>query len=135
MKEMSVLLFALIIFTSLSGCVEESNSEVSVNVNQTPVIIGSLYFDDYYDSQNNSTMEDVLWIYATAIDYDGQVVQWGVDTNNDGFITEEELEVCATKCCCSCCPSCAKSFSSCWSSFFLKCLCCAGNKKKVEIDN
>ena len=83
---MSVLLFALIIFTSLSGCVEESNSEVSVNVNQTPVIIGSLYFDDYYDSQNNSTIEDVLWIYATAIDYDGQVVQWGVDTNNDGII-------------------------------------------------
>ena len=86
MKGMSVLLFALIIFTSLSGCVEESNSEVSVNVNQTPVIIGSLYFDDYYDNQTNSTIENVLWIYATALDYDGQIVQWGVDTNIDGII-------------------------------------------------
>ena len=82
-------------------------------------------------SNDTETVETVI----ALVDWVSDNVLDTIDTNNDGFITEEELEVCATKCCCSCCPSCAKSFSSCWSSFFLKCLCCAGNKKKVEIDN
>ena len=82
-------------------------------------------------SNDTETVETVI----ALVDWVSDNVLDTIDTNNDGFITEEELEVCATKYCCSCCPSCAKSFSSCWSSFFLKCLCCAGNKKKVEIDN
>ncbi len=82
-------------------------------------------------SNDTETVETVI----ALVDWVSDNVLDTIDTNNDGFITEEELEVCATKCCCSCCPSCAKSFASCWSSFFLKCLCCAGNKKKVEIDN
>ena len=103
-------------------------------------------------SNDTETVETVIelvdWVSDNVLDT--------IDINDDGFITEEELEACATKCClckgncgqsrngcgcyqvtgcCSCCPSFVKMFSSCWSSFFLRCLCCAGNKKKVEINN
>ena len=86
MKALSSLLFALIIFTSLSGCIEDSNSEVSNEINQSPLIVGSVYFDYFNDSQNSTIIEEVLWIYAAALDHDGQIIQWGVDTNIDGVI-------------------------------------------------
>lgn len=103
-------------------------------------------------SNDTETVETVI----ALVDWVSDHVLDAIDEDDDGFITEEELERCATKCClckghcgqsvkgcgcyqsigcCSCCPSFVKLFSSCWSSFFLKCLCCAGNNKKVKVDN
>ena len=102
-------------------------------------------------SNDSETVETVI----ALVDWVSDVVLDTIDLDNDGFITEEELDVCVTKYClckghcgqdsegcscyqtngcCHCYQSLVKSFSSCWSTFFLKCLCCAGNKKKVEID-
>ena len=102
-------------------------------------------------SNDSETVETVI----ALVDWVSDVVLDTIDLDNDGFITEEELDVCVTKyclckghcgqdsegcscyqtnACCHCYQSLVKSFSSCWSTFFLKCLCCAGNKKKVEID-
>jgi hypothetical protein len=86
MKVLSTLLFTLIIFTTLSGCIEDSNSEVSLEQNQSPIIVGSVFFDSYHNDQTNTTFDNILWINAMSLDYDGQVVQWGVDTNLDGII-------------------------------------------------
>ena len=103
-------------------------------------------------SSDTETVETVI----ALVDWVSNHVLDELDEDDDGFITEEELERCATKCClckghcgqntkgcgcyqasgcCSCCPSFVKLFSSCWSSFFLKCLCCAGNSKKVKVDD
>ena len=103
-------------------------------------------------SNDTETVETVI----ALVDWVSDHVLDSLDEDDDGFITEEELERCATKCClckghcgqstkgcgcyqekgcCSCCPSFVKLFSSCWSSFFLKCLCCAGNSKKVKVDD
>ena len=79
-------------------------------------------------SNDTETVETVI----ALVDWVSDNVLDTIDINNDGFITEEELEVCATKCCCSCCPSIVKS---CLSSFFLKYVCCEKKKKKVEINN
>ena len=103
-------------------------------------------------SNDTETVETVI----ALVDWVSDHVLDSLDADDDGFITEEELERCATKCClckghcgqdpkgcgcyqpegcCSCCQSFVKIFSSCWSSFFLKILCCAGDKKKVKVDN
>lgn len=86
-------------------------------------------------SNDTETVETVI----ALIDWVSDVVLDTIDINNDGIVTEKELQTCATKYClfgdCKCCKSIVNNISSCWSSFFLKCLCCAGNQKKVEIDN
>tara|TARA_E500000178_G_C16961683_1_gene726356 strand:+ start:915 stop:1544 length:630 start_codon:yes stop_codon:yes gene_type:complete len=100
--------------------------------------------------QDSETVETVVGL----VDFIADEVLVHMDKNKDGIVTDEEVEdtcidICLSRnscgqgpegcgcyqegACCSCCVPFSKSFSSCWSSFFLKFLCCS-NKKSVQYE-
>ncbi len=90
---------------------------------------------------------------ASIVDWVGDAVLTGYDKNEDGVVTNLEIEedcvgccICSDRCgndkngcacyqskgCCACCPSISKSIARCWSAFFINILCCQCGKKQVR---
>lgn len=97
--------------------------------------------------QDSETLETVV----DLVDWVSDEVLVIIDKNNDGVITEDEVEDSCVDCCmsknmfgqgpegcecyqptgcCSCCVSFSKFVSSCWSSIFFMCL---GSKNKKAV--
>ncbi len=82
----------------MSGCIdgadaeEESENQTVSSTNQNPVIYGFVEFSDYQHHPNSTSPSVealVSFNYAHAIDFDGNITQFGVDTNQDGEIDLE----------------------------------------------
>ena len=100
-------------------------------------------------TENGEAVNEV----AQIVDWIGDEVLSGYDTNNDGIVTSLEIEddcvgccICANRCgngkngcncyqkkgCCGCCPGFARKIAKCWSAFFINFLCCQCGKKQVQ---
>ena len=90
-----VFILLLVIMLPLSGCLDITDNAESqeptteqVGVNHPPVIYYNYAgFSDYYDYDTKTLVENVIVITAgMAVDFDGSVIGFGIDTNQDGFI-------------------------------------------------
>ena len=95
MKTDKIFVLLLVILLPLTGCIdisenvdaqEETPTQENIS-NHHPVIFGSAYFGDYWHNSNSSTSTDVL-IGRTlhALDFDGNVTDFGIDVDKDGII-------------------------------------------------
>ena len=99
---------------------------------------------------DTETVESVI----DMIDWVAENSLTALDSNDDGKVTDEELEECFKKCClgknscgndkkgcecyqkggcCACCTNCVTSFSKIWASFILCCFC--SKQKHIEVDS
>jgi hypothetical protein len=95
MKTDKVFILMLVILLPLTGCIdvsdnadaqEETPTQQSMN-NHHPVIFGNAYFGDYWHGSNSSTSTDVLvGLTLHALDFDGNVTDFGIDVDKDGVI-------------------------------------------------
>ena len=90
---------------------------------------------------------------ASIVDWVGDKVLTGYDKNDDGIVTNLEIEedcvgccICSDRCgndkngcacyqtrgCCACCLSFSRAIARCWSTFFINILCCQCGKKQVR---
>ena len=76
------------------------------------------------DSETIETVVDMIEFF-----YDGlkDTVLDGLDKNDDGKVTTDEVEAS-----CTCCGN--KKLAKCWSNFFIKFICC-GKNNVVEYKN
>ena len=102
MKADKVFILMLVILLPLTGCIDVSDNadaqqdsgaepqaqnQTVTQPNHHPVIFGTVAFGDYWHSSNSSTSSDVLVARTShAVDFDGNVVEFGIDTNQDGVI-------------------------------------------------
>ena len=92
MKTDKLFVLSLVILLPLTGCIDVSdNAEADENddvvaQNNPPVIYGMARFADYYDYDTSTLHEDVITVQAMAKDFDGVVVDLGVDVDLDGVI-------------------------------------------------
>ena len=91
----------------------------------------------------NEIIELVDWVSDEIVE--------SMDLNNDGIVTQDEIEISVNNCClcvdsfgqgsdgcscyreghcCGCCQGASSAFSKCFSKFLLKCICC---KKQISI--
>ncbi|MEL0332056.1 MAG: hypothetical protein VW982_07560 [Candidatus Poseidoniales archaeon] len=97
MRKIQIFVLILIVGLPLSGCIdgadtdEESENQTISSTNHHPVIYGFVEFSDYQHYPNSTSPVDALVSvnYAHAIDFDGNITQFGVDTNQDGEIDLE----------------------------------------------
>ena len=93
MREDQIFVLLLIVLFPMSGCIDGGDAEdgsenqAISSTNHHPVIYGDVVFGDYQYS-NTTSIFDVLYTvnYAHAIDFDGTITQFGIDTNQDGVI-------------------------------------------------
>ena len=88
-----VFILLLVILLPLTGCIDatdtvESQESVAEESNHPPVIyLQQARFWDYYDYSTSTSVEDVIVVTnGMAIDFDGNVTAFGIDTNQDGVI-------------------------------------------------
>ena len=92
MKTDKLFVVLLVILLPLTGCIDASDNaeadenDAVVTQNNPPVIYGGGYFSDYYDYDTSTLHEDVIIVQAMAKDFDGVVVELGVDVDLDGVI-------------------------------------------------
>ena len=96
MDKDKTFILLLIIMLPLSGCMdmtdnaegqEASAEELQTNQNQLPVIWGYVSFGAHYCAENGTTSVDLLVARATyALDFDGNISQFGLDVNQDAII-------------------------------------------------
>ena len=102
MKPDKVFILLLVILLPLTGCIDvsdnadaqEDESAQQPSQNQTvlppnhhPVIYGSVSFGDYWHDSNSTLSENVLIARTLhSLDFDGFVVEFGIDVNKDGVI-------------------------------------------------
>jgi len=96
MRKSQIFVLFVIFLLPMSGCIdgsdaeEESGDQTVSSTNHHPVIYGYVDFGEY-QHQNSTSLFDVLVSqnYAHAIDFDGTITQFGIDTNQDGVIDLE----------------------------------------------
>ena len=93
----------LVILLPMSGCFDDAVGDAegadkstvinnyynntTVEYNFPPVIWGSIYFGSHYCATNSTSIENVIVTRAvSAVDYDGNVTEFGLDTDQDGTI-------------------------------------------------
>jgi hypothetical protein len=92
-----VFILLLVIMLPLTGCLDIADNaesqdattdETQIMVNNPPVIYyTSASFGDIYDYSTNTLIENVIRVSSgMAVDFDGQIVEFGIDTNQDGVI-------------------------------------------------
>ena len=93
-----VFILLLVIMLPLAGCLEDTDPneeddlilvEPSQIMDNHPPVIYYNYagFSDYYDYDTSTLVENVIVITAgMAEDFDGDVIEFGIDTNQDGII-------------------------------------------------
>jgi len=89
-----LFILLLVVLLPLSGCLDTvepagadaAHSDAEIEINNPPVIYGELRFWDYYDYDTSTLYEDVLVVQGMTKDFDGVIVQFGVDTDLDGNI-------------------------------------------------
>lgn len=92
-----LFILLLVILLPLTGCLdiadtaesqEQLNEESQSELNHHPVIyLNQARFWDYYDYSTNTLVENVIVVSAgMAIDFDGNITDFGIDTNQDGVI-------------------------------------------------
>lgn len=93
-----VFILLLVIMLPLSGCLTDDRNreeddlilvEPSQIMDNNPPVIYYNYagFSDYYDYDTSTLVENVIVITAgMAEDFDGDVIEFGIDTNQDGII-------------------------------------------------
>ena len=88
-----VFILLLVIMLPLTGCIDitdtaESQESVIEETNHSPVIyVNQARLWDWWDSSTSVSLEDVIVISGgMAVDFDGNVTAFGVDTNQDGVI-------------------------------------------------
>ena len=92
MKTDKLFVLSLVILLPLTGCIDVSdNAEADENndaiaQNNPPAIYGMARFGDYYDYDTSTLHENVLTVQAMAKDFDGIVVELGIDVDLDGII-------------------------------------------------
>ena len=92
MKTDKFFVLMLVIMLPLSGCIGVSDTAEADELNEVeelnnpPVIYGTAEFTNYYDYDTRTLHENVLTIKAMATDFDGTVVELGIDVDLDGLI-------------------------------------------------
>ena len=104
MRNDQIFVLLLVVLLPMSGCfadavgdaegADESTvinnyyNNTTVEYNFPPVIWGSIYFGSHYCGTNSTTsIENVIITRAvSAVDYDGNVTEFGLDTDQDGTI-------------------------------------------------
>ena len=96
MKTDKVFVLLLVILLPLTGCIDmadnaesqDATTEESQNeTNHLPVIFGDAYFGNHYCSSDSSTKENMIITRAAyAVDFDGNITEFGLDVNQDGSI-------------------------------------------------
>ena len=86
MKKLYSMAFILLILIPITGCIEDNNGVEESEQNQHPVIYGTIQFEHFFDNMTNITHDYSLWIAAMALDFDGTIVQFGIDVDLDGVI-------------------------------------------------
>ena len=92
-----VFILLLVIMLPLTGCLDVTdtaesqaplNEESQSEQNHHPVIyLNQARFSDYYDYSTSTLVEDVIVVSAgMAIDFDGNITAFGIDTDQDGVI-------------------------------------------------
>jgi len=92
-----VFILLLVIMLPLTGCLDITDNAESQDatteenqsvVNNPPVIyFASAAFLDWYDYSTNTLVENVIVVSAgMAVDFDGEIMEFGIDTNQDGVI-------------------------------------------------
>ena len=96
MKTDKLFVLLLVILLPLTGCIDmtdnaesqDATTEESQNeTNHLPVIFGDAYFGNHYCSSDSSTKENMIITRAAyAVDFDGNITEFGLDVNQDGSI-------------------------------------------------
>lgn len=90
-----LFILLIVILLPLTGCLDITDNAESQDptteqavANNPPVIYYNYAgFSDYYDYDTSTLVENVIVITAgMAVDFDGDVVWFGIDTNQDGVI-------------------------------------------------
>ena len=82
--------------TSTTEAEEEFTTENDENKN-APIVFGNARYTNHYE--NGNVIENVLIVEAMAKDFDGSIIEFGIDLNLDGEIdyfanhTSDELEI------------------------------------------
>lgn len=90
-------LCCLVLIVPLSGCIDPTETagaigqsfdgeDNAIMINHPPVIFGSVVFGDYYHGPNNRSFDVLSSMDAFAIDFDGNITEFGIDVNLDGII-------------------------------------------------
>ena len=106
MRNDQIFVLLLVVLLPLSGCMDNAVGEVEGTVdaetnttvvnnyynnttnsqNSPPVISGFVTYGDFWDSDQNTLLENVFVSTSVAWDYDGEIIAFGVDWTMDGII-------------------------------------------------
>ena len=105
MKTDKVFVLLLVILLPLTGCIDITDNaegqdatteESQTETNIMPVIYGDAYFGSHYcSSDSSSTGNMIVTRAAYAVDFDGNISEFGLDVNQDGSIDFEINATCA----------------------------------------
>lgn len=90
--------------------------------------------------KNLNDNKEFVELVMSLLDWTSNTVLDSYDNDDNGAVTIEEVEAdtikcCAPKSCCPCWKGFGKAFAKCWSTFFVKVLCCKCNSNQVIYDN
>ena len=104
METDKIFVLLLVILLPLTGCIDltdnaegqDGSLDTTIDeINHPPVIWGSIYFGSHYCANNSTSIDDVIVTRAvSAVDYDGNITEFGLDTDQDGVIDFHITDMC-----------------------------------------